>query len=41
MGALKQLYDEDCDICCRPMHVEVRFDENYQVSIVVDRSSGH
>ncbi len=41
MGALQQRYDDACDVCCRPIHVEIRFDENYQISIEVDRSSGH
>jgi len=40
-GGRKQRYHEDCEVCSRPMHVDVRFDPNYNVELQVRRSSGH
>ena len=41
VGARKQRYHEDCEVCCRPMKIEIRFDENYDFDLQVQRSSGH
>lgn len=35
-----QAYREDCEVCCRPMAVEVRFDADYEYELFVKRSSG-
>ncbi len=41
VGAPEQRYYEMCEICCRPIHVEVRFDANYEFDVQIRRSSGH
>jgi|ETNmetMinimDraft_26_1059896.scaffolds.fasta_scaffold50691_2 hypothetical protein len=40
LAARLQKYREDCEVCCRPMRVEVRFDTNYEFELSVKRSSG-
>lgn len=40
VGGRLQAYREDCEVCCRPMQVEVRFDPDYECEVFVQRSSG-
>jgi len=38
-GGSVQAYEEDCQICCRPWSVEVRFDRTGSPDVVVERAS--
>ena len=40
-GGRIQRYHEACEVCSRPMLVDVRFDSNYDVDLQIGRSSGH
>ena len=35
-GAESQEYEEDCQVCCRPWRVRVRFDEEGEAEVSVD-----
>ncbi len=41
LGRRVQNYHEDCEVCSRPMQVDLRFDRNYNCDVQVARSSGH
>ncbi len=41
LGRRVQNYHEDCEVCSRPIQVDLRFDRNYNYDVQVGRSSGH
>jgi len=34
----RQTYIEDCSVCCRPIHIDVRCDDGAVISVETERS---
>ena len=38
VGGAEQDYVEDCEVCCRPWHVTVRYDETGAAAVHLERA---